>query len=125
MIPSQPSEIIPELLACCDAAFLSFMDTELFEKTIPAKLQSYMACGMPIIAAAKGETERLIKEAECGICVPIGDDKALASAIDWLRENMSVIETMRKNSHKNYKNLFNKSNLMNEMDKYIIMQMKW
>ena len=125
MIPKQPAEIIPELLACCDAAFLSFMDTELFEKTIPAKLQSYMACGMPIIAAAKGDTERLIKEAECGVCVPIGEDKALASAINWLRENKSEVEIMRKNSHINYKNWFNKSNLMNEMDKYIIMQMKW
>ena len=84
-----------------------------------------MACGMPIIAAAKGETERLIKEAECGVCVPIGEDKALASAINWLRENKSEVEIMGKNSHINYKNWFNKSNLMNEMDKYIIMQMKW
>ena len=32
-----------KFLACCDAAFVSFMDNELFTKTIPAKLQSYMA----------------------------------------------------------------------------------
>lgn len=120
MIPRQPAEMIPELLACCDAAFLSFMDTELFEKTIPAKLQSYMACGMPIIAAAKGETERLIKEAECGVCVPIGDEKALAGVINWLKENKPELEAMKKNGYKSYRNWFNKSKLMEEMDKYIM-----
>ena len=52
LIERQPPERIPPLLACADAAFVSFMKNELFEKTIPAKLQSYMACGMPILAAA-------------------------------------------------------------------------
>ena len=56
MIPRQPAEKIPVLLRACDAAFLSFQDAELWTMTIPAKLQSYMACGMPIIAAAQGET---------------------------------------------------------------------
>ena len=31
MVPRQPAEKIPELLAICDAAFLSFMETKLFE----------------------------------------------------------------------------------------------
>lgn len=70
MVARQPAERIPELLAACDAAFLSFQNDELWTKTIPAKLQSYMACGMPIIASAEGETERIIKEAECGVRKP-------------------------------------------------------
>lgn len=81
MIDRQPAERIPEILAACDAAFISFMDDPLFEKTIPAKLQSYMACGMPIVAAAKGETQKIIQEADCGVCCPIGDSKALAQAL--------------------------------------------
>ena len=32
MIDRQPQEKIPEFLACCDAAFVSFMDNELFTK---------------------------------------------------------------------------------------------
>ena len=46
-----PSERIPELLASCDAAFVSFLPNKVFVNTIPAKLQSYMACGMPLLAA--------------------------------------------------------------------------
>ena len=45
-------EEIPGYLAWCDAAFISFAESPLFGMTIPAKLQSYMACGMPILAAA-------------------------------------------------------------------------
>ena len=49
MIPRQSSERIPELLCACDAAFLSFQNDPLWKKTIPAKLQSYTACGMPML----------------------------------------------------------------------------
>ena len=49
-----PATEVPDQLAKGDVAFISFADDELFAKTIPAKLQSYMACAMPIIASAKG-----------------------------------------------------------------------
>ncbi len=119
MIPRQPAEVIPELLACCDAAFLSFMDTKLFEKTIPAKLQSYMACGMPIIAAAKGETERLIKEAGCGVCVPIGEARALADAVIWSIEHKSEVSIMGRRSRNRFEDWFEKSKLMDAIDEHI------
>ena len=66
-VARQPAEKIPVLLSACDVAFISFADDELWKMTIPAKLQSYMACGMPIIAVADGETKRIIEEATpCG-----------------------------------------------------------
>lgn len=92
MIDRQPPERIPELLAACDAAFISFMPDPLFEKTIPAKLQSYMACGMPIIASANGETERIIIEAECGICCKIGEERMLCENIrKMIKTDLSVM----------------------------------
>ena len=110
MIPRQPAERISELLAACDVAFLSFQDEELWTMTIPAKLQSYMACGMPVIAAAKGETERIIEEAECGKCCEIGDPEALAEAVRELQEqNLSV---MKKNSRRYFEQNFDKPMLM-------------
>ncbi len=42
-------------MAHFDAAFLPFADNGLFKMTILAKLQSYMACGMLVIAVASGE----------------------------------------------------------------------
>lgn len=117
MIPRQPSEVIPDILACCDAAFLSFQNTKLWEMTIPAKLQSYMACGMPVIAAAGGETEKIIEEAECGVCSPIGDCNALAESIKRIMG--SDLKTMGANSRKYCEQRFNKEILMDEMEKRI------
>ena len=116
MIPRQPAERIPELLAACDVAFLSFQDEELWAMTIPAKLQSYMACGMPVIAAAKGETERIIAEAECGRSCGIGDPEALADEVRKLKEiNLSA---MKKNSRSYFENNFNKPMLMERIAEY-------
>lgn len=116
LIPRQPAERIPELLAACDAAFLSFMDTPLFEKTIPAKLQSYMACGMPIIASASGETERIVTEANCGVCSPIGDEKALAGEIVDIRSH--DLDSMGCNSREYCESEFDKTAVMNMLENY-------
>lgn len=90
-IDRQPAERIPELLSACDVAFVSFMDNPLFKKTIPAKLQSYMACGMPILAVASGETERIIKEANCGLVCKAEDYQELARLLTVFKGNDSVL----------------------------------
>lgn len=114
MIPRQPAEKIPELLAACDAAFLSFQDAELWEMTIPAKLQSYMACAMPIIAAANGETKRIIDEARCGVCCRIGEPADLAKSILEIKEKDN--ENLKFSSRKYFEDNFDKDKLMNQID---------
>lgn len=49
--------------------------------TLPGKLQTYMAAGKPVIAAANGATKEIIEESRCGICTPAGDDRALGEAL--------------------------------------------
>ena len=50
-----------------DFAYLSFQDNKIFNMTIPAKLQTYLACGTPILAAAGGESARIVGENRCGL----------------------------------------------------------
>ncbi len=119
MVDRQPAEKIPLMLAACDAAFISFMDSPLFEKTIPAKLQSYMACGMPILASAAGETERIIREAECGICCPLGDSEGLAQAILSLKER-SDLKTESENARRYFESHFEKQMLMDEFERTVL-----
>ena len=83
----KPAAKIPQMLADADVAFLSFMDTPLFKRTIPAKLQSYLACGIPVLASAGGETKRILKEADCGWVCPLGDAAALAATIREISES--------------------------------------
>lgn len=116
MVDRQPAERIPKLLAACDAAFISFMPDPLFEKTIPAKLQSYMACGMPIIAVANGETKRIIEEARCGICSQIGNIYELSNNINILI-NANIYE-MRVNSLGYSNSKFSKNKLMRDLSAF-------
>lgn len=120
MIPRQPPERIPELLAACDVAFLSFQDAELWTMTIPAKLQSYMACGMPIIASAQGETQRVIEEAGCGMTCGLGDHRALAAIIiEFINISPKKICDMRENALNYSRQFFDKNKLLDEMENYL------
>lgn len=122
LVPRQTAETIPTLLASCEAAFISFAKDELWTKTIPAKLQSYMACGMPVIAAAEGETARIIKESECGKCCELGNAQQLGLII---REMMqSDMKTMGKNSRRYFEKNFAKKKLMDRMDNYLSVERK-
>lgn len=121
LIGWQPATDIPDILAASDAAFLSFANNSLFAMTIPAKLQSYMACGIPIIASVCGETERIIKEAECGFVSKIGDSDALAEVIvKFLNLSDNERKTMKKNAIEYYNDNFNKSKLYIQLEKEII-----
>ena len=117
----KPAEDIPKLLSACDAAFLSFMKTKLFEMTIPAKLQSYMACGMAIVAAAAGETQRIINEAKCGYQCPSGEVNSLVDVIEKMMicSREELLE-MKKNSRQYFVEHFEKKQLMDQMDRYFI-----
>lgn len=116
MIPRVPAERIPEILSACDAGFISFTKTPLYEKTIPAKLQSYMACGKAIIASASGETERVITEARCGVCTEIGDPEALTDGIkEMMRADCAL---MGRKAREYFEDKFDKKKLMDEMDEY-------
>ncbi|CAM3268301.1 glycosyltransferase family 4 protein [Filibacter tadaridae] len=118
-IPKQPASKIPEFMAASDAAFLCLTDSPLFSMTIPAKLQSYMACGIPIIASATGETNQIIKEANAGLCSPAGDVQQLAESIVELLSNSNeqLIE-LGRNARIYYDRNFNKLELLNKMDEH-------
>jgi len=117
MIPRVQAERVPEILSACDAGFISFNKTPLWENTIPAKLQSYMACGKAIIASASGETKRIIEEADCGICTGISDPKALAEGIRQIAKADYV--AMGKRARIYFTDKFEKKKLMDQMDKWI------
>ena len=80
-IPAVEPEKIPEMLAKAHMGYLSFSDNPLFNAVIPAKLQSYLACGIPTLVFAKGESARIIEEAKAGIVV---NPKTLDSLADQL-----------------------------------------
>ena len=57
---------IPGYSNYADCMYLSLKDSDIFKKTVRAKLQTYMALGKPILAVLSGEGASVIKQANCG-----------------------------------------------------------
>ena len=76
-----PVEDMPRMFAGADALLVTLGRDPVLSRTIPAKVQSYLACAKPIIAALDGEGAAVILEAGAGLCAPAQDAQALAAQV--------------------------------------------
>lgn len=119
-IEKKPAEMIPFYFANSDAALISLSKNKVFEKTIPAKTQSCLACGIPIIVAADGEVQKIIIEADAGFVGDSGDYYQLVNNIEkMLSLDVEKAEKLKKNAQKYYKKNYHKEKLLKIMDNYV------
>lgn len=75
---------VRKYLAWADALLVTLKDDPLFRITVPSKTQTYMLAGRPLICGVAGDTERIVTDAECGLCYPPEQPGALAYAVRLL-----------------------------------------
>lgn len=97
-----------------DCAYLSFKDSKLFDLTIPAKLQTYLACGTPILGAVGGDSARIIREAECGL-VCEKKAEAVKTAVLEMKDNRHNKEQIAKKSSAYFDEYFSIDLLVNQL----------
>ena len=89
-----------------DACVLTLDGSTHIGDTLPGKLQTYMAAGKTILAAANGAAMDIIKEAGCGKCVAAGDDNAYGQALldfaDYKEKYSDCGEKARKYFRENF-----------------------
>lgn len=73
-----PVERMPSFFKHADALLVSLKDSSIFAMTIPGKLQSYLAAGIPILAMLNGEGAEIVSRAGAGLACAAGDGLALA-----------------------------------------------
>jgi glycosyltransferase involved in cell wall biosynthesis len=82
MLPGRfPLDRMPSFFAHADALLVCLKASPVFAMTIPGKVQSYLAAGLPILAMLDGEGAAVIKASKAGHAVPSGDAAALAQSI--------------------------------------------
>jgi len=116
-IERQPATDIPLLLSHADIGLVMLKRSEIFSKTIPAKVQSYMACALPIIVSADGEVQEVVLEANAGFVAPAEDAVALTDAIEAFSSLSRVEREAMGEAAMAYSNrMFNKEHLIDRLE---------
>jgi colanic acid biosynthesis glycosyl transferase WcaI len=84
-VERQPLEQMPAFMAAADALLISLKKSELTKFVIPSKTVAYLASGKPILMAAGGASEDLIREANAGVIAEPENAAELAAAIEKLQ----------------------------------------
>lgn len=111
----KPKSDMPNYYSMADAMLVTLFKDELISYTLPGKVQSYMAAGKPIIAAANGETPDIISESKCGLCAASEDAKGLAECIKTLIEE-NRFEEYSSNSREFYFEHFSRKRFMDDLE---------
>lgn len=86
MLGRHPVERMPSFFKHADALLVSLKDEPIFAMTIPGKLQSYFAAGIPVVAMLNGEGSDVVKSSNSGVVCAAGDQAGLVNAVMTLVE---------------------------------------
>lgn len=99
-----------------DCAYLSLLDNKVMDMTIPAKLQTYLACGAVIIGAVKGECADIIEKNRCGLVSPKNPSELAKKVLEMKGKSESELDEYRENSLKYSFENFRKSKVVDELE---------
>ena len=113
---SFPPENMPEYFASADALLVSLKKSKIFSSTIPGKLQSYLACGKPIIASLDGIGAKIVNDASCGFSSDAENPLGLAHSIISFNK-LKDIDRLKlgENGRKYYENEFERKKLLSKL----------
>lgn len=112
-----PVEAMPRFFSLADLLLVTLKKDPVFRLTVPAKIQSYLACGKPVLAALEGEGARIVREARAGVVVPCEDSSALAEAILLVRtKSAEERNLMGENGLRYYSEHFDRERLLDRLD---------
>jgi len=117
LMGSFPSEKMPDFFSCADILLVSLKDNPVLSMTIPSKIQSYLACGKPIITSLNGEGSRIVLEAKAGFVSKAEDPVDLANN---LKKALSMtqfdLNELGKNARKYFEKEFERNQLINRLE---------
>jgi len=111
-----PLEAMPDFFSYADALLVTLKKEPIFALTIPAKIQSYLACGRPVIAALDGEGARIIEDAGAGLTCPAENSELFAQVVLKMYQTPKVErEKMGVNGRAYYESNFGRGMLLDKL----------
>jgi glycosyltransferase involved in cell wall biosynthesis len=120
LLGSRPPESMARYFAHADVLLATLARQPIFAYTIPSKIQSYLACGKPIIAALEGEGGRIIRESNAGWAVPPENPKALADAVlTAFHSSRPELDAMGRRGEAYFRQHFEREKLLTRLEELI------
>jgi len=117
---SFPPELMPHYFTCADGLLITLKKADIFSYTIPGKLQSYLACGKPIIGALDGIGNKIISESNSGFACEAENHELLAKNIIKLYKlSKAEKEKLSKNALIYFEKNFNKQYLLERLEEIL------
>lgn len=121
LLGRHPVDSMPRWFAAADALLVTLKREPIFAYTIPTKIQSYMACGRPIVAGIDGEGARVTEEARAGIAVPAEDPRALADAVRRMAAmDAEAREAMGQAGRRYFEQHFGRERLLEQLEGWML-----
>lgn len=116
-----PPDTMQNFFEKADAMLVSLSSGfDSLDATVPARLQSYMAAGRPVLAMIGIGGQEIIKESNCGYAVNSGDSEALVNVIkNKVLVNKSEFERLGTNGKLYFKREFQLSNCIDNLEHII------
>lgn len=115
-----PVEAMPSFFSSADALLVTLKKEPIFALTIPSKVQAYLACGRPVVAALDGEGAKIVDEAGAGFTCPAEDPDALARAVMGMYElPKGVREEMGEKGRRYYEENFDRDLLLDRLENWM------
>ena len=120
MLGRYPLKRMPAFFKHANALLVSLKDEPIFSMTIPGKLQSYLAAGIPVVAMLNGEGAELVRNSQSGLTCAAGDHAGLAAAVLKLSEMTNEqLAAMARNGLKVSESEFDRKALMDQLEGWL------
>lgn len=117
MLGRKPAEDMPMYFSNSNGLIVTLANEDILKSTLPAKVQSYMASGKPIIGAISGEGNYVIRESNCGLVGEAEDYRTLYdNVIKLYNMNFDERKKLGENGKKFFKENFNREILLNKLE---------
>ena len=112
---------MPSYYNSSDCLILSLSDKFSFSKTIPAKLQTYLASKKPILALTSGEVENIIKQSKCGYVSRSNNvDDFKKKILKMSKNDSKTLKKLGKNGFNYLIKNFNRNIQLNKLQNFIL-----
>ncbi len=117
LLGSYPLDMMPAFYSQADCMLFSLKKDYIFSITIPAKVQTYLACAKPIVAMIDGEAAKVIEDGNAGLVCPSESPELLAKNIQTLSKlDNDKLNELGQNALDHYKREFERGMLMDKME---------